>query len=280
MDYKIYPFLIHDFEDNKVIIQNMKNIVLLHDKDMIEFFKYLDEYSYQSLNKTLLNKYFGDEIEKALQFLTNNQLIFDVKKNKIIYEKINIFSNNKCIIDSLNYNLNGSEKTINYHQSNLYDLIKLDYSNKKKDLNIFLLNPFNYKNFVELYLILKESNIMFQVIFYYNNFFYLSNYYKSEWKNPCPCCFFSKIESELRAESQMGINTFQTIMDLIYKREPMFETETILQPYHILPLVSIIKKQISCFDESLLKIVNSLDISTARVTTDVAIHWELCDCND
>jgi McbB family protein len=280
MKYKIYPFLLHNFEDNQLVVQNMKNIVLLHHKDMIEFFYELDKYSYQSLNTVLLSKYFGKKTNDALQFLIDNQLIFEEKNHSLIYKTVNIFSNDECINKSLKFNLEGSEKKINFFQVDIYDMLKLDYSNKSEDLNIFILNPFNYKEIVELTSYLKKVNLMFQMIFYYNNYFYISNYYKEEWMNPCPCCFFSKIESELRAESQMGINTFQTIMDLIYKREPMFQTEAILQPCNILPLINIIKKQISSFDESLLKLVNSLDINTSRVTVDVAMHWELCDCND
>lgn len=280
MKYKIYPFLLHDFEDNQLVVQNMKNIVLIHHKDMIEFFFELDKYSYQSLDMVLLNKHFGNKSDKALQFLIDNQLIFEEKSSSLIYKKINIFSNDECVNNSLKFNLEGSQKTINFFQVDYYDMFNFDYNNEIENLNIFILNPFNYKKIVELTSYLKKENLIFQMAFYYNNNFYISNYYKEEWKNPCPCCFFSKIESELRAESQMGINTFQTIMDIIYKKEPMFQTEAILQPYNILPLVNIIKKQISSFDESLLKLVNSLDITTSRVTVDVAMHWELCDCND
>ena len=91
-------------------------------------------------------------------------------------------------------------------------------------LYFIIQNPFDYIDFVNITDNLRELQAYTVVCFAYNSTLYMSNLYKKEWYNPCPKCFFSNIETSLRAKSKVTANaTFQTIVYLIYNKETSFQ---------------------------------------------------------
>ncbi|EJH6411503.1 McbB family protein, partial [Enterococcus faecalis] len=127
--------------------------------------------------------------------------------------------------------------------------------------------------------IAKEKNVVVKIIFSYNHHIYFSNFYKREWYNPCPICFFSELESQLRGEITSDTANFQTIIDLLYTKSQNFAIEYPLQKDDYFTIVYTIMRNL---DSDLMKCdldeVLSIDLNNHLVTKDIAYHWGYCDC--
>lgn len=280
MEYKVYPFILNTLVEKQTIIQNVKGIVILKNRQMVDLFDYLDVNNIDVISDEIISHFFYENSDEAIQFMLKHNLIYRERKIKINFKKVNFYTNCRKIKECLNLNLSGYPAVTGTVNDFDLDVLEFDYEQMIGNLNVFILNPFNYKKFVYLVNKLKDKDVMFQIVFYYNRGFYFSNYFKKEWNTPCPICFFSKIESELRAEAMAGIDSFQTVMDLIYYRKEYFENKIELENHMIVPMIYMIIKQIRSGDEQLIKFVNYININTYSVKTDIATYWELCECNE
>lgn len=270
------PFLITELDEN-IVLQNVHNIYIIKDKAMIELIKYLDENGVQIIDKELLDRFFIDKIDAATKFLVGNKIIEKVKAKAINYDKVRIFSNDNIISKSIEFNSSGIQKKILLHEIN--DISDDSIHEMKEDLCVLILNPFNYHLMTSLISKFQKENILVRVCFYYNNKFYLSNYYKREWYNPCPLCFFAHLESCLRSESKhYNTTSFQTILDLIYSKKPMFNIQNLFTNYAALSVVQSILRGIENIDNKDIIGIIAIDINSNTLVYEQALHWELCDC--
>lgn len=276
MDYRVFPFLITNYEEMSVI-QNYKNIVIIKDIEMINFYNWIDSNEIYKVSTDQINEIFNERTEQAIEFMLNNYLIDKIKPKIINFENVRIVSNDEVFINSMKFN------SIGHNEKFIYELSPRDFCefevNNLLDLYIFFLNPFNYKYYARLVNIIKENNVLSRFSFYYNNSIFLSNYYKKEWYNPCPLCFFGNVESSLRGKSKI-LNTvsFQILLDLIYKKDPAFEIQNTFTNYSILIFVNTLLNDMDIIDNSQINNVQYIDFNRNIVLADQAIHWELCDC--
>lgn len=276
MEYKVFPFIITNYKENSVI-QNALNIVIIKDTQMINFFNYIDTNAEYNINTEQLRKLYKDRVDEAIEFMKINRLIDEVHPKNIKYKDITVVSNDEIFINSMRFNTIGlNEKFIFEFLPENNDKFKINYPD---NLYIFFLNPFNYKYYVELVNVIRDNNILSRFGFFYNQSIYLSNYYKKEWNNPCPLCFFGNIEATLRGKSK-AYNTvsFQTILDIVYKKDPSFKIENVFTNNSILPFVSVLLAQLYIYDNSLINNVQYIDFNNNIVLSDQAIYWEMCDC--
>lgn len=276
MKYKVFPFLITNCEEMSVI-QNSQSIVVIKDSQMIDFFNWVDSNEVYEVSKEQLNEIFKEKANAAIEFMQKNSLLGEIKQKIINYEDVTVVSNDEIFINSMKFNSVGHNKKL------IYELLPRDFHdfkiNNPKNLYIFFLNPFHYKYYIKLVNIVRDNNILSRFGFYYEQRIFLSNYYKQEWYNPCPLCFFGNVESSLRGNSKV-LNTvsFQTLLDLIYKKEPGFEIENIFTNYSISIFVNTLLNDLDIVNNSQINNVKYIDFSKNIVLTDQAIHWELCDC--
>jgi len=211
LEYKVLPFIITNYDEISVI-QNAVNTVIINDAEMIEFFNKIDFNSEHKLSYDNLCETFKDKKDNAIEFLINNLLIQKVKTKIIEYEKVVIISNDEVFINSMKFNSNGHYEKIICEI--LPDDLRKFKINNINNMYIIFLNPFNLKYYIELVNIIKEKNVLSRFAFYYNNRIFISNYYKKEWYNPCPLCFFGNIESSLRGRGR-ALNTISFEKHLI-----------------------------------------------------------------
>ena len=76
----------------------------------------------------------------------------------------------------------------------------------------------------------------------------------------------------------MGTTSFQSILDIIYKRHPDFNVENKFTNYSIKGLVNLLLDQIDIKNNAVINNVYSIDFINNIVSVDEAMHWELCDC--
>lgn len=276
-EIKISPFIITIISEVEAVIQNSKTITIINNDKMISLFKQVDESNELNISIKDLEKYFGQEYQEALDFMIQNKLVSEKEKAVLQFNNIRFLTNNSIFESSLKFNLQGSDRNniVNYFN----DFKDINSSMIKDDLCILLLNPFSYRELNQFITEIKENDILIKVGFYYNNKFYISNFYKRSWYNPCPLCYFAHIEAMLRAETEIyKAMSFQTIMDIIYKKQPKFEVQDIFTNIKIIPILNSIIKETSNINEKQLNRVQFIDYNNGIITYDEALHWELCDC--
>lgn len=95
------------------------------------------------------------------------------------------------LIKSLKFNMQGSSTNFYINEFNYNDInMALFDSVEINDICYIVLTSFNYIAFQKLANLLRKKNIIHKFVFYYNYCFYFTNYFKKEWHNPCPLCFF------------------------------------------------------------------------------------------
>ncbi len=279
--YKLIPYIIFN-KDNLAVIQNERATCVLKDENLIDFFKDYDSKYDLSFTFEYLQKKYKGKADFCLEFLLKNSLAVEVIKNKTKINKIHFFTNSKELIGSLNFNFKGFDKTFDTHFLNFNDLNLSVFDNVLKDDIVYIiLTSFNFRTYTEVANKLRGKDVMHKFVFYYNYSFYFTNYFKTEWHNPCPLCFFCHLEGSLRAESKLTQKiSFQTLMDLIYTKTSYFNTEIILNNYKILKLVSEISKDVQGINDYNIKMVKKINACTFDTDYDIATHWEPCICNE
>ncbi|MGT2910754.1 McbB family protein [Streptococcus cameli] len=276
--YRIKQFILFDIDDS-LAVQNMDGFTVLKNPKMISFFKVLDDENRLDLEEHYLKNFFGEEWEQSVQFMLESKLI-EENEIKKPYKYINIFTNDKVIFESLRFNIDDCsfEKSIIFLEQD--ELVKeISQFELAEALNIFILNPFDYIYFLKLVSYIIETNIYCVFCFGYDTALYITNIYKNDWNNPCPKCFFSNLESSLRAKNKVnGHPNFQTIIDLIYNKKVFFKGQIPLSKRVLLPVINELCEVIENknLNESSARIKKCY--LNGEVEYDIAIHWELCDC--
>lgn len=276
--YRIKQFILFDLDDS-LAVQNVDGFTVLKDSRMISLFKVLDNENRLDVEESYFRKFFGEEWEQSVQFMLDSKLI-EENNIKEPYKSVNIFTNDKVFFESLKFNIDAlsfENHTIFLEQDKLVNEIsQYELSNA---LNIFILNPFDYIYFLKLASYIIETNVYCVFCFGYDTALYITNIYKNDWNNPCPKCFFSNLESSLRAKHKVnGRPNFQTIIDLIYKKTVFFKGHIPVNKRILLPVINELCEIIENknLNETSARIKKCY--LNGEVEYDTAIHWELCDC--
>lgn len=266
--YKISQFIINRISEG-VVIQNSNGINFIKDIKLGKFLEYIDENNINVFSLETFRKFFEEqELEKYMEFLKSSEIIVDYDLDYECYiSKIGIYSNCNLVEEYFNFISNEKfEVFYDIEEGYKYDIIVLFFCP-------FILQEYN--NLVDK---LKKFNIPLMTCFCYNNKFYISNLYKSDWCNPCPKCFFSNLETSLRAYGNMQNSpSFQTIVDLIYSYNCNFKIEFPIDKkiliYIICEIIKIADTDINILANKIVEI----DLN-GNISYDVPTHWEICDC--
>lgn len=273
--YIVPQFLIYESNDFTVI-QNSKSTSIITDKQTSDFFLNIEKSRKNVFNYEELKKIFGINITKVLDFCIENNLIENYKESELGGNTFQIISNDKNFIKSCNYNLTNSKNQIIKYDE--YDILNIPEIDLKAWVTIFL-NPFKYEDYYRINKILANMNVVYRFAFYYEHNIFISNYYKQEWNNPCPLCFFANLVSTLKSNSYfLEVIPFQTILELIYEVNPGFKIETILTKDIILNIINLLnntKKVENNFD---VNKTYMYDYKNNIIMEDRSLFWDLCDC--
>ncbi|MFJ5789615.1 McbB family protein [Lysinibacillus sp. NPDC093197] len=278
--YEINPYLLYSINKEKEkqhIVQTKSNSMIIKSNPLISFLSFLEENELSCISKFEIYNFFEENKEfsdRVISFLCDNDIFKTKVKKDLDFSNIAIYSNDK-------------KNEVEYLFRMVFDeMIVLNTLEDEKKLNeigilFILFNPFNLKNLKGVVEKLKEyENLVYKVIFPYNNSIYISNYYSKKWNNPCPLCFFDSLEAQLRGNIN-GYNNpnFQMMIDLIYKENIEFEYDGLISERDYLPLMNIILRDIT--NEKIeLKIdkVYRISLKDYYVNTDFSYYWEMCDC--
>lgn len=252
-----------------VVIQNSNGINFIKDIKLGNFLEYIDENNLNIFSLEIFRKFFEDqELDKYIEFLKSSEIIVDYDLDYESYiSKIGIYSNCELVREYFNFI---SDEKFEF----FYD-IEEGY---KYDIIVLFFSPFilqEYNNLVDKF---KNFKIPLMTCFCYNNKFYISNLYKSDWCNPCPKCFFSNLETSLRAYGNMQNSpSFQTIVDLIYSYNCNFKIEFPIDKRNLIYTISEIIKIANTDINILANKIVEIDLN-GNISYDVPTHWEICDC--
>ncbi len=216
--YKVNPFIWHDLSEKETFFQTKLSSIIITNKNLVRMLKDLEKNEVINFEESLLSNYFrSNMINNVLVFLEENKLIkkLDIENNKV--NEVLVYTDDSEFSELFDYVF--SEKFTISHQSSISHL---ESKNMDGKLLIVFLKAFNFKEYENIVNIAKEKNVVIKIIFSYNHHIYFSNFYKREWYNPCPICFFSELESQLRGEITSDTANFQTIIDLLYTKSQNF----------------------------------------------------------
>ena len=216
---------------------------------------------------------------------------YDLKENRTMFQTQNsttviscdnagakrmvILSNDDKFISSAKYNL--SENKIKISFVPMSSLKEFKFS--KEDIVVVFLNPFELQDLEKLVNVMQSKNVICKFIFSYNNKIYFSNFYKKDWSNPCPLCFFYEIESRLRGDEGESHINFQTIIDLLYGENIQFKSELPLEKEAYLNIVFYLAQTIqNVSNQYKVDEIAELNLDNYEIKRDIAYHWGYCDC--
>ncbi|GEK35598.1 McbB family protein [Kurthia sibirica] len=275
--YKINPYLLYNTKDNHNIIQTKENSLILNSQPLIDFLKFLEVNNIDIISMNEIKNFFDNEeefSEKIVDFLCKNEIFKENIQKKISFESINIISN-----ENIGHIFSKFLKV-----KNSYTVQEL--LNKKKILEddcltLIILNPFNLNHLKEILEVIRNyENLICKVVFPYNNSIYISNYYSKKWNNPCPICFISSLEAQLRGNINGDLTwNFQMIMDLIYEEKLEFEYDGLLEEKDYIPVINILlRDMLNNKLSSNIDKVYKISLRDYFIDTDIAYYWEVCDC--
>ncbi|MDR2832739.1 MAG: McbB family protein [Streptococcaceae bacterium] len=280
MRYKIDQIIMLELEEG-LGIQNSTGLTIITDNRLKNFFDKIDRDNRLEVDFSFFENNFGNESKKVIDYLTDAKILYK-ENEKNNFEQLNLFSNNKTIFESFKFNKVGIQKeTTEIFYKNNEGLIS-DIETKSfesSSLNIFVLVPFDYIDFIKINSIMRRKNVMHNFVFAYNSKLYITNIHKKDWYNPCAKCFFSHLEASLRAyENNTSETTFQTIVDLLYSKKIMFNPDLPLNHWNVIDCIRMIL-QLN-HDEDINLLANRIVLTSLKneITYDQALHWELCDC--
>ncbi|NEW63121.1 McbB family protein [Granulicatella sp. zg-ZJ] len=267
--YKVNPFILSYLEES-VVVQNSKGIFMTSDEKLISLLEYIDKEQIKKIDiKEIIDFLNNIDVNEVINLMISNFILKEDKLSlyhSMYIDKFSVITDNKVIQNILNFV--ESENII------LEEIISLE-----ADTQIIILIPFNFKKLQDICSVLNNRNIQFTIVFPYNSKFYITNLYKKEWCNPCPRCFFSNLECSLRGFSKMyDMINFQSIIDMIYFENTLFEIETPINKVDFLVIINEICKFFKRDINYLANTVIEIDINDYTVKYDTCMHWELCDC--
>lgn len=272
--YKVQPFIWKRFSENEAVFQTQNSTVVITNKNMIEFLIEVESQGKTQLDVRDIEKHFCEKSDDVISFLENNQILKREIKKELSINNLYMLSTDTKLANMIGFYL---EEDFSVGQISENELIGKDFD--ENDCLIVFMNPFSISKLEEYTNIAQNKNVIIKVIFTYNNKIYFSNFYKKKWYNPCPMCFFGALESQLRGEiNDVSIN-FQTLIDILYAKQGMFEIEVPLTKsayFHILYL--LMQYLLPILSEHKVDEVLELDLSNFTVNKDIAYHWGYCDC--
>ncbi len=280
MKYEVDQFILLDLNKEEKGIQNSSGFTILKDKKIYEFLKSIDLENRLDITDERLSDAFGEEKRAITKFLLDTKII--AKKPMIsTYNSIKFLTNSSLLKDSIEFNKEGSSIKFKCSVANssqaIVDEVKA-MTFRSDELIVIALIPFDYIDFVNINDQLQHSNIPYMFCFSYNSHIYISNIHKQDWYNPCPKCFFSQLETSIRGYGDNTANTtFQSIVDLLYTRKIKFDPDL---PVTYRNIIYLTEKILSLDKQNIEREstkVTSIDLN-GNVSSDEAVHWELCDC--
>lgn len=273
--YKVNSYLINSFNDS-CVIQTGTSTTVVQNQQLVEFLFYIENKKIKSLTDSDLEREFSDSKDIVVEFLLGNDILKMVKEPFFKYDKVWVISNDDIFNNLFN-------KFGNSVMPNIEILEDDDFSKiKSNDMIVLFFNPFHLEKYINLMDSIKEKEAIIKTVFYYNHSIYVSNYYKKDWRNPCPKCFFYSLETQLRGTLSSNELNFQTIIDIIYEQNGLFNIEAELETIDYLKPIDILLSDIK-FNKNPNQFVNKvyeISISKGTINQDYAYHWELCDCYD
>lgn len=273
--YKVQPFIWQNIIQGETMFQTKNSTVIITDEKLINFLIDIENENIIEIDDRVLNKYFiQEEKVRIIDFLLENGIIKREKKKKIDVRRVILLSNDKKFERSMVFNLKDILAI---------DILEMEYFENYKfgqgDLLLIFLNPFQLKHYEMLSTKVKEKDVLTKFIFSYNNRIYFSNFYKKSWYNPCPSCFFSALESQLRGENSENDINFQTIIDLLYAQKAEFCINLPLDSSAYLQITYLLSKYLYRVPQNYkIDEVMELNLEDYSVNRDTAYHWGYCDC--
>ncbi|MHA6973780.1 McbB family protein [Levilactobacillus brevis] len=278
MKYEINTFFIEDIDDVHAYLMNTKTIINLSDKSLISMLHWIDENKISEIDDRKIAYFMNEKKKQSIEFLVSEHVLLEPAKEKK-FSNIVYVTNDPVIGEMLNYVLFGSENRGQKSQVTTVNDLDEFFSKKHTSDNcqlFFILNPFTVGGLDSITKFAQKNIVSVRVAFFYNFKFYITNVYSPNLLSPCPMCFFYNLESSLRVTDRVNDSiTFQNIVDLIYNQTAKFTSEATFTRKQLLSFISLI---IRLSEEQSYGDVYELDYDSTRVVTDIAYHWELCDC--
>lgn len=282
--YSISKYIIFELRNGEAVVQNQDSIVIINNKIMIDLLKYWDTKQVRRVNKDEIKVYFNEDIDDAIEFMKQYQILKEEKPKKLDINKISIYSNHNDVALMLEKIVKEDYKD----RINIHLLSSLDDEKATDDeLLLAFLNPYSKKlgkQIMRRQSISDNSKLILSYV--YNSNFYIDCLYSSEWKVPCHNCHIGHIEAQSYLEEDTNM-TYQQIIDLLYSVDEDFKVEiplSGLQKINITRLLlNKLNKYINDFNVSKLHpaeitTCTLMDLSSLKIYEDTSIHWELCDC--
>lgn len=275
MDYQIETFLLHKAKEYYVV-QTKTTTILVTNYSLFKMLEYIERENISILNDDVVRKFFDpSEMNELYEFLQREQLIKKIAKRVLKFDNVVLITNNVEFDKAFSHNMEKKFRMLTYYKPE--DVLNDISLVESADCIFIFLNPFNQKEYEKLNVVLYDKDLLLKNMFFYNNSIYISNYTKKSWLNPCPLCFFSILESRLRGVMNQNNYNFQTIIDIIYSKNPRFKIEAELNSYDYIPVFYTLILQFNNLKSSIDEIYE-INLDTYKISCDYAYHWEVCDC--
>lgn len=275
--YKISPFLIHQLNEEEHVIQTKNSTVLITNKELINILRCVEDNNLSELTMEWLEEKTNLlSSSEVITFLLSNNIVKEITSNIYEIKRIVCCTNDNKFSDIFEKVFNSKYEII---LISINEIFEFNFCNT--DICLFFLNPFLYKDFLNIDAYLKKKDILNKFIIYYNHSIYISNFYKFDWHVPCPKCFFSNLESHLRGNQISEKINFQLLIDLIYEKKVNFPICAKIECYDLISTIYILQYQLSALYNKESYIINELSeisLKNNSVVKDNAVYWEICDC--
>jgi len=271
--YTITPFVWHQVDEG-TIIQTQHSITLIQDIKLQNFMQEQEMLQKTHFDALEIKQRFGSESEQVIDFLLDNKLIKKKAEMKLEFQRLIVVSQENKFIELVKQ-IWGEEYTVIGCDFDFLEKIEI----RVTDLILGFVMPFSIDELEILRNTADECDAYLKVLFPYDGKMYISNFYRKSWANPCPVCFFSEIECQLRGEAGEYSINFQTLMDLIYKKNPEFTYEIPLRGSDYLKIAYAISTHLSGdLTEKEINEVLEMELATGKIRRDISYHWGYCDC--
>ncbi|UHA74286.1 McbB family protein [Paenibacillus sp. 481] len=288
VEYEISNFVYHELHNGDVVVQNYRGIVKINNATMAHYVKSLDVKTKQTISMNSLSNSFGEHSDVALQFLLKYGIVKLKQKICFDIEEIVLLSNNDTISEHFNLHLAPYFAESKLPFSTITTVSDFNFNNK---LLIVFLNPYDKLLAKKIVSKIQEyESALLMMTYIYNNKFYMDSLYNVDWKKPCHLCHVGFIETQLRVNQYADLS-YQGLIDILYHEDATFKVEAPISVVETYNMMTMILNQLDKFvfrtkgrvlysNESLEDINHTfmLDLSTNKISRDVSIHWELCDC--
>ncbi|GAB3808704.1 McbB family protein [Virgibacillus kimchii] len=288
--YQVSNYIYHELPNNDLVVQSKEGIIQIQEPTLKDIIKDWDERNNSIITTEEINHLFQSEeiAAKALNFLLNYKIITEKSLPNFDIKKINLYTNNKQF------------------ERQVYALFKNDYSSKAEitsssfaenidvndnDLLIVFLNPYSRKEAKKIIdSVNKAEDAVLLLSYVYNNTIYVDCLYSKSWYKPCHFCHMGHIETQLRINHNNSM-TYQQMIDSLYHEDSSFRVESPLIVSDLYLLGIVIDRVVSSFilrdkdqplynHESLedLNYSYAINLKTKQISSDISIHWEMCNC--